>query len=150
MNTLRTTIAVDAVGRVLRKAGTLTWAPSDFGSEFMEFSFNSDQDLHLVLGSVGLKVNPFRNMPITANVLFPLTKHGLTDKLTWMAGVDYLFCRRRGYRFSSTDSTVQMPSDRFNLKTLGIRRGAGRVPTLGSIDTSRTHVTTAVSPLTEI
>jgi len=30
-------------------------------------------------------------MLLTTNVLFPLTKNGLTDRLTWMAGVDYSF-----------------------------------------------------------
>jgi hypothetical protein len=40
---------------------------------------------------VGVKVNPFGNMLLTANVLFPLSNRGLTDSLTWMAGVDYSF-----------------------------------------------------------
>ena len=89
---LRTTVAFDAVGRTLRKAGTATWGPSQqFGPEFPQFGFNPGEDLHLLLGSVGLKLNPFGNMLITTNVLFPLTKNGLTDNLTWMAGVDYSF-----------------------------------------------------------
>ena len=89
---LRTTVAVDAVGRVLRKAGTVTWGPSpQFGPQFPQFTFNEGKDLHLLLGSVGLKVNPFGNMLVTTNVLFPLTRSGLTDNLTWMAGVDYSF-----------------------------------------------------------
>ena len=89
---LRTTVAVDLVGRVMRKAGTMTWGPTDFGgSEYQQFDFTPGQDLHLLLGSVGLKLNPFGNMLITTNVLFPLTKNALTDNLTWMAGVDYSF-----------------------------------------------------------
>ena len=89
---LRATIAADVVGRVMRKAGTPVWGPSDLpGSEYQQFNFNPGQDLHLLLGSVGLKVNPFGNMLFTTNVLFPLTKNGLTDNLTWMAGVDYSF-----------------------------------------------------------
>jgi hypothetical protein len=92
---LRTTIAVDVVGRVMREVGTLTWGPADFdGSQFQQhqqFDFAEGEDLHLLLGSVGLKVNPFANMLFTANVLFPLTKNGLTDRLTWMAGIDYSF-----------------------------------------------------------
>ena len=89
---LRTTVAVDLVGRVMRKVGTLTWAPTDFGgSQYQQFELTPDQDLHLLLGSVGLKLNPFGNMLVTTNVLFPLTKNGLTDNLTWMAGVDYSF-----------------------------------------------------------
>ena len=72
---LRTTVAFDAVGRILRKAGTVTWGPSpQFGPQFPQFDFNAGKDLHLLLGSAGLKVNPFGNMLVTANVLFPLTK----------------------------------------------------------------------------
>lgn len=88
---LRSTVAVDAVGRTLRKVGTMTWAPSEFGAQFPEFHPNPGQDLHLMLGSVGVKINPWANMLLTTNVLFPLMKNGLTDSLTWMAGVDYSF-----------------------------------------------------------
>ena len=88
---LRTTVAFDVVGRVLREAGRGTWGPSEFGAEFPQFQLHPNQDLHLLLGSVGLKVNPFANMLVTANVLFPLAKRGLTDSLTWMAGFDYSF-----------------------------------------------------------
>jgi hypothetical protein len=88
---LRTTIAVDVVGRTLRKAGILTWGPSQFGDQFPQFRLTAGEDLHLLLGSVGVKVNPFANMLLTANVLFPLAKRGLTDRLTWMAGFDYSF-----------------------------------------------------------
>ena len=49
------------------------------------------QDLHLLLGSTGLKVNPLKNMLLTANVLFPLTSTGSRIGCTWMAGVDYSF-----------------------------------------------------------
>jgi hypothetical protein len=36
-------------------------------------------------------VNPAANLLLSGNVLFPLTKHGLTDQLTWMIGFDYSF-----------------------------------------------------------
>ena len=92
---LRTTVAADVVGRIMRKAGTMTWGPADFdGSQYpqyQQFDFTAGRDLHVLLGSAGLKVNPFKNMLFTANVLFPLTKNGLTDRLTWMAGADYSF-----------------------------------------------------------
>jgi len=88
---LRTTIAFDAVGRILRKAGTVTMEPSTFGPQFPQFRYNSGEDLHLLLGSVGVKVNPFANMLVTASVLFPMTNSGLTDSLTCMAGGDYSF-----------------------------------------------------------
>lgn len=88
---LRTTVAVDVVGRTLRRVGTLTHGPTVFGPDFPEFQFNSGTNQNLLVGSVGLKVNPFANMLVTANVLFPLSKRGLTDNLTWMAGIDYSF-----------------------------------------------------------
>jgi hypothetical protein len=88
---LRSTIAADVLGRTLRKAGTLTWAPGELGAQFSQFQTNPNQDLHLLLGSVGIKVNPWANMLLTTNVLFPLKQNGLTDNLTWMAGVDYSF-----------------------------------------------------------
>jgi hypothetical protein len=92
---LRTTVAADVVGRVMRKAGTMAWGPADFdGSQYQQyqqFDFTAGQDLNLLLGSIGLKVNPWANMLLTTNVLFPLSKHGLTDNLTWMAGIDYSF-----------------------------------------------------------
>lgn len=91
----RATVAGDVVGRVLRKAGTLVWAPADFGGatfpNYQQFDFTANKDLHLLLGSVGFKINPFKTMLFTGNVLFPLTKNGLTDRLTWMAGFDYSF-----------------------------------------------------------
>jgi hypothetical protein len=90
----RATVAADVVGRVMRKAGTMTWGPAFSEPElaqYQQFQFNAGRDLHLLLGSVGLKANPFKNLLFTANVLFPLTKNGLTDRLTWMAGVDYSF-----------------------------------------------------------
>jgi hypothetical protein len=92
---LRVTVAADVVGRVMRKAGTMVWTPVDFDGDeypqYQQFDVIAGKDLHLLLGSVGAKVNPFKNMLFTANVLFPLTKNGLTDRLTWMAGLDYSF-----------------------------------------------------------
>lgn len=91
---LRTTVSADVVGRVMRRAGTMTWGPVFDGSsypEYQQFDVTAGKDLHLLLGSVGGKFNPFKNLLFTANVLFPLTKNGLTDRLTWMAGFDYSF-----------------------------------------------------------
>jgi hypothetical protein len=88
---LRTTVAAAVVGRTLRRAGTVEWGPSLFGDRFPQFQRERGKDLHLLLGSVGLKVNPFANLLVTANVLFPLADRGLTDKLTTMVGVDYSF-----------------------------------------------------------
>jgi len=70
----------------------VTQAPSEFGAQLQqEFQFNAGANLNLLLGAAGVRINPFRNMLLTANVLFPLSDNGLTDQLTWMMGVDYSF-----------------------------------------------------------
>ena len=48
-------------------------------------------DLNTLLGSFGLKVNPFANLLITANVLFSLKREGLQFNLAPLIGVDYSF-----------------------------------------------------------
>lgn len=48
-------------------------------------------DLNTLLGSFGLKVNPFANLLITANVLFSLTRQGLQTNIAPLIGVDYSF-----------------------------------------------------------
>ena len=121
---LRTTVAADVVGRIMRKAGTMTWGPADFaGSKFpqyQQFDFTENQDLQLLLGSAGLKVNTFGNMLFTANVLFPLTKNGLTDQSDLDGGRRLLVLTALVWlAFSSTDSIVQPPRSCFNLNTRG-------------------------------
>lgn len=97
---LRTTVALDIVGRVLRGVGTLEQVPTSFGSRggdpnkpinfYQEFALRPG-DLHLPLGSAGFKVNPVGNMLLSVNFLFPLSQRGLTDNLTWLVGLDYSF-----------------------------------------------------------
>jgi hypothetical protein len=87
----RLTAAFDVIGRTLRGAGTVSQVPSVFGSQFQELQFNAGNNLNLLLGAAGARFNPWGNMLVTANVLFPLSQNGLTDKLTWMLGVDYSF-----------------------------------------------------------
>jgi hypothetical protein len=38
-----------------------------------------------------IKFNPAANLLVSANVLFPLSDRGLTDRLTWLLGFDYSF-----------------------------------------------------------
>jgi hypothetical protein len=45
----------------------------------------------MLLGAVGAKFNPWPNLLVSGNVLFPLNDSGLTDKLTWVLGFDYSF-----------------------------------------------------------
>jgi|RhiMetdeSRZDD1v2_1073273.scaffolds.fasta_scaffold19833_2 hypothetical protein len=48
-------------------------------------------DLNTLLGSFGLKVNPFSTLLITANVLFSLTTKGLQVNIAPLIGVDFSF-----------------------------------------------------------
>jgi hypothetical protein len=88
---LRATLAFDVVGRTLKRFGTLERVPTVFGPNYLQLSLQEGKDLNLLLGSTGIKVNPFGNMLITGNMLFPMTSGGLTDNLTWMVGIDYSF-----------------------------------------------------------
>jgi hypothetical protein len=98
---LHTTIAFDVVGRTLRGIGTLKEQASFFGTRggdsngnrtaFQELRLAPNADLRLLLGSTGIKFNPFNNLLVTGNVLFPLSDRGLTDRLTWLLGFDYSY-----------------------------------------------------------
>jgi hypothetical protein len=48
-------------------------------------------NLEMYLGAAGLRFNPWRTMVVSANLLFPLTKAGLRDRVTPTVGVDYVF-----------------------------------------------------------
>jgi hypothetical protein len=97
----RLTFVGDIVGRVLRAAGRLTprlktfeyvvgAVPPAQSSQFEEFE-PRDSNLHLVLGTAGVRFNPLGNLLISANVLVPLTKAGLRSRLGTVIGVDYAF-----------------------------------------------------------
>ena len=98
---LRATVVFDVVGRTLRGVGTLREQPSLFGTrvgrsdgertELQELRLLPGADLRLLLGSTGVKFNPTANLLVSANVLFPLSDRGLTDRLTWLLGFDYSF-----------------------------------------------------------
>jgi hypothetical protein len=92
---LRTTAVFDVVGRTLRGIGTLQEGNTAFGRPagglYQDLRLVPGADLNLLLGSAGVRVNPAANLLVSGNVLFPLTKHGLTDRLTWLVGFDYSF-----------------------------------------------------------
>jgi len=48
-------------------------------------------NLTLLLGTGGVKFNPFGNVLVSASVLFPLTDAGLRSRLTTIVGLDYAF-----------------------------------------------------------
>jgi hypothetical protein len=88
--TPRATFVFDFVGRTLRDFGKLEEVPTEFGSSYRELEL-TDGSLNVLLGSVGVKYNPWSNMLLSANVLFPFGKNGLTDNLTWLVGFEYSF-----------------------------------------------------------
>ena len=48
-------------------------------------------NLTVLLGTGGVKFNPFGNVLVSASVLFPLTDAGLRSRLTTIVGLDYAF-----------------------------------------------------------
>ena len=48
-------------------------------------------NINQILGSVGVKINPFGNFLLTLNGLFPLNSEGLQDGFTPLIGIDYSF-----------------------------------------------------------
>ena len=150
---LRTTVAVDVVGRVMRKVGTLTWGPTDFGGSYRSTSSSSlpwTRTSTCFLGSVGLKVNPSGTC-WSRQTCCSRSRRTVSQTASpgWPASTTR-FTRSRGYRFSWTDSIVHTPWDCLNLNTVGMRRGAGREPTLGSIDLVGRRSTSSLSQFSQI
>lgn len=101
----RVTITADVVGRSLLDAQRLRVRDRDFfyrraGDPPPPFRrvetrpefFAEEGTMHLVLGSAGLKVNPFGRFLISFNALFPLSKNnGLQDDFTPVVAIDYNF-----------------------------------------------------------
>ena len=48
-------------------------------------------NLQLYLGAAGVRFSPWRTVLVSANLLFPLTRAGLRDRVTPVIGVDYVF-----------------------------------------------------------
>ena len=92
--TPRLTVVGDIVGRTLRDTDRfdlrLIDVPTEFGGSFTEWSTESGS-LNLLLGSVGVKVNPFSRSLISFNLLFPLNDRGLRDDVTLVGGFEWSF-----------------------------------------------------------
>jgi hypothetical protein len=97
----RVTLVGDIVGRVLRNSGRLAprlktflfvpgGVPPDRSAQFEEFTPTAG-NLHLVLGTAGVKFNPVGNLLVSANVLLPVTKAGLRSRIGTVIGVDWAF-----------------------------------------------------------
>ena len=48
-------------------------------------------DLNVVLASAGVRLNPFKNLLISANALFATGNRGLQDRFTPVVAFDYSF-----------------------------------------------------------
>jgi hypothetical protein len=96
----RVTVSADVLGRVLRDIGRLVptarqfpfvTAAGAFGTGTFEEFTRRDGDMNLLVGVLGVRYNPRGNLLISAEVLVPVTKAGLRDKVTPVIGIDYSF-----------------------------------------------------------
>lgn len=104
----RVTFAGDVIGRTFRKTHVIQVEDTPFTANTANNVFNPsvppvyvttnlpqltapEGDLNTLLGSVGFKINPFGNLLVTINGLFPILKKGLTDKFTPVVALDYAF-----------------------------------------------------------
>jgi hypothetical protein len=101
----RFTFVFDAIGRTflntrnIRVENTLFEAnttpnpadPPNIVSAVLPRMVTESGDINQILGSVGVKINPFGNFLLTLNGLFPLNSEGLQDGFTPLVGIDYSF-----------------------------------------------------------
>lgn len=100
--TRRVTIAADVIGRTLRNVTRFEVSNSSFQYRTVDtgpvltdtrsqLNLKGVNNLSLVLGAVGTKLNIATNLLLTANVLFPLSNGGLRPRVTPVVGLDYAF-----------------------------------------------------------
>jgi hypothetical protein len=97
----RVTLTGDLIGRILRKTGRIQEIQQEWNymrrndpnlhSTALPELVEVEGDLNVVLASAGLRVNPFKNLLISANALFSTGKRGLQDHFTPVIAFDYSF-----------------------------------------------------------
>ena len=100
----RLTFAVDVLGRTFRNTQKVAVVDTLFEanastdptqpnivSAVLPRLVTSPGNINTLLGSVGVKINPFGNFLLTLNGLFPLNSEGLQDGFTPLIGIDYSF-----------------------------------------------------------
>ncbi len=109
----RVTVIGDIIGRTLLDAGKVEPATKTFQflpaagattgppststtnpltqQPYQQLELTVGENLNLVLGAVGAKVNVGPNLLLSGHVLFPLTKGGLRDRASIALGLDYAF-----------------------------------------------------------
>ena len=111
----RVTLAVDVIGRTFRRTGIVSveeqtfhavtgdsnggackcepegqQPPQSVSAVFPRLT-ETPGDSHTLLGSFGVKVNPFANLLVTGNLLFSLRREGLQTRIAPLIGMDYSF-----------------------------------------------------------
>ncbi len=98
----RVTFSVDAIGRTVRDANRFGVVPQTFtyntgaGGPFRAeradaVGITGRENINILLGVAGVKVNVAKALLLTANVLFPLGDSGLRAKISPVIGLDYAF-----------------------------------------------------------
>jgi hypothetical protein len=87
----RLTMAGDVLGRLLLDVPRLAIGEVGLGPHFQQFIPQGTENKTLVLAAVGVKFNAWSNLLISLSGLVPLTKAGLADNFTPIAGLDYSF-----------------------------------------------------------
>jgi hypothetical protein len=99
-STPKLTVTADLLGRTLRDIGRLEEQKRTFhfvsaagvaGSSSVDELAFQPGSLNLLIAAAGVKYNVVGNLLISANVLFPLTKTGIRDRVTPVIGFDYAF-----------------------------------------------------------
>ncbi len=101
----RMTLAAEVLGRDFRKTArvrvvntvyTANTNSNENPPTIKEFTFptltiENVRDLNTLIGSLGLKFNPFGNLLLTVNGLFSLNRVGLQSRFTPLVGIEYSF-----------------------------------------------------------
>jgi len=97
----RITFTADVVGRTLRNFDRIVRVEKEFEfthgfggpietTTISDYQLQKD-NLNMLLGSVGLKINPFGRLLLSGNVLLSQGKRGLQDYVTPVVSIDYTF-----------------------------------------------------------
>jgi hypothetical protein len=97
----RVTFTADIIGRTLRDFDRIVKVEREWEfthgnggpietTTILDYQLQRD-NLNILLGSVGLKINPFGRLLISGNVLLSQGKRGLQDYVTPVASIDYTF-----------------------------------------------------------
>jgi hypothetical protein len=97
----RVTFTADVIGRTLRDFDRIVKVEKEWEfthgaggpiqtTTILDYQLQRD-NLNILLGSVGLKINPFGRLLLSGNVLVSQGKRGLQDYFTPVASIDYTF-----------------------------------------------------------